>query len=93
MKRTTLPALAATSRSFERADKVALTEASRAEESNAMSRRHSVARALIIARVMRSELVSVESVHWLSPEMKADVRSGTNIASLRLPTIQPHPLL
>ena len=45
-----------TSRSVESADRVAFTEASNADESKAMSRRHSVARALIMARVIRSEL-------------------------------------
>ena len=53
---TTLPALAATSRSEDKAVKVTFTEASNDPVRRARSRRHSIARALIIARVIKSEL-------------------------------------
>lgn len=53
---TTLAALATTSRSEEREERVQLTAESREEDSRDTSRRHSVARALNIASVMRSEL-------------------------------------
>lgn len=53
---TTLAALAATSRSEEREERVTLIEASREGESKDTSRLHSAARALNIARVTRREL-------------------------------------
>lgn len=56
MPLTTLPALAAISRSCDSAVKVTLTEASKAAVRSARSRRHSDARALMIARETKSEL-------------------------------------
>lgn len=64
---TTLPALAATSKSDDRLVSVMFTEASREAVSSGKSLRHSVARALMIARVMSNDLafpyvmISIES--------------------------------
>lgn len=53
---TTLPALAVTSKSDDRLVRVTFTEANREAVNRGRSLRHSVARALIIAIVMRSDL-------------------------------------
>ena len=53
---TTLPARAVISRSDDKVVSVTFTEASNEAVSSGKSRRHSVARASMIARVMRSDL-------------------------------------
>lgn len=87
---TTLAALAATSRSPGSEDNVILIEPSKDEASREMSRRHSVANAFMIARVMSSVLRSLLCQCRIYRYQRVHVRSSTQISRLGLLAIHPH---